>query len=93
MNMNIEELKQYETEIEYRRLLLIESFVNAQKENFQNPPTKEVIDNLCAYLKVCLKKGIELDQTFTTNEKELKKFACDAAMEQFKQTLFPILKD
>ena len=91
--MNIEELKQYETEIEYRRLLLIESFVEAQKENFQNPPTKEVIGNLCEYLKACLKKGIELDQTFTTNEKELKKFACDAAMEQFKKTLFPNLKD
>lgn len=91
--MNVEKLKQYETTIEFRRLLLIDGFLNTQRENFQNPPTKEVIDNLCAYLKVCLKKGIELDQTFTTNEKELKKFACDAAMEQFKQTLFPNLKD
>ena len=48
MNMNIEELKQYETEIEYRRLLLIESFVNAQKENFQNPP-KQLLPNLSFY--------------------------------------------
>ena len=90
---NAEELKQYETEMEYRRLLLIESFVKAQKENFQYPPTREVIDNLCDYLKVCLKKDIELDSAFTAIEKSLKKFACDAAMEQFKHALFHNLKD
>lgn len=56
INMNIEELKQCEAEIEYRRLFLIDSFVNAQKENFQNPPTKEVIDNLCVISKCVLRK-------------------------------------
>ena len=41
--MNVEKLKQYETAIEFRRLLLIDGFLNAQRENFQTSPTKEEV--------------------------------------------------